>query len=322
MRFSPSKYIKMKSKKADSKIEYDIIIVGAGPAGICAGIYAARQKLKTLIITRNIGGQLSLAASVENWPGIKSISGFDLLKTFEDHLKQYDITIKNGEILGIVKDGNDFVVETSDKKFSCRVVIVTAGRISRKLNVPGENKYLGKGVSSCATCDAPLFSGKEVAIAGTGNTAMNVVLLLSKYAKKVNIISKYDQLRGDRVWIDKINDLKKKGKIEIFHSSKTTEIIGDKFVSAIKIEHCGKEKTLKVDGIFVEIGMTPETEFIDFVNKNEKGEITVNNNCETNARGVFAAGDCTNVPYKQIIISAGEGAKAALSASRYLRALE
>ncbi|MBU2523065.1 MAG: FAD-dependent oxidoreductase, partial [Nanoarchaeota archaeon] len=326
------------SKKSNSKNEYDIIIVGAGPAGIAAGIYTARQKLKTLMITKDIGGQLSLTASIENWPGIKSISGYGLLKTFEDHLKQYDLALENGEVLDIGKNGKGFVVKTPDKTFFCRAVIVTAGRISRKLNVPGENKYLGKGVSSCGTCDAPLFNGKEVAVAGTGNTAMNVVLLLSRYAKKINLISKYDKLKGDKVVVDRINDLKKKGKIEIFYSSKTLEIMGDdenpgfchagkrsisqhKFVNAIKIEHNGKEKILKVDGIFVEIGMTPETEFAD-VKKNEKGEIIVNNNCETDVKGIFAAGDCTDVPYKQIIISSGEGAKAALSASKYIDSLD
>lgn len=310
----------MAAKTKIAKNEYDVIIVGAGPAGMSAGIYVARQKLKALMITRDFGGQLSLASSVENWPGIKSISGFDLFKNFEEHLKQYSPEIENDEVLEVEKNAKGFIIKTSKKKFSCKAVIVTAGRISRKLNVPGENKFLGKGVSACATCDAPLFHGKEIAVAGTGNTAMNVVLLLTKYAKKVNIISKYDQLRGEKVWIDKINDLKKKGKIEIFYSSKTTEILGDKFVNAIKIEHNGKEKILKVDGVFVEIGMSPETEFVG-VNKNEKGEILINNKCETSEKGIFAAGDCTDVPYKQIIISAGEGSKAALSASRYIDSL-
>jgi len=310
----------MVAKTKMAKKEYDVIIVGAGPAGMAAGIYAARQKMNALMITRSVGGQLSLASSVENWPGIKSISGFDLFKNFEEHLKQYDLAMENGEVMEISRDKKRFTVKTSDKTFSCKAVIVTAGRISRKLNVPGENKYLGKGVSSCATCDAPLFGGKTVAIAGTGNTAMNVVLLLSKYAKKIYLISKYDQLRGEKVWIDRLSDLSKKGKLEVFYSSKTTEILGEKFVNAIKIEQGGKEKTLKVDGIFVEIGMTPETEFVE-VNKNEKGEILVNSKGETSEKGIFAAGDCTDVPYKQIVISSGEGAKAALSASKYIDSL-
>ena len=314
--------MKSKTKAQTKSKEYDIIIVGAGPAGMSAGIYAARQKLKTLMIARSLGGQLSLATSVENWPGIKSISGFELTKQFEEHLRQYDISIESEEVSEIRKSKKGFSVKTSNDEFSCKAVIVTAGRISRKLNVPGESRYLGKGISSCATCDAPLFGGKTVAVAGTGNAAMNVVMQLSKYAKKIILLSKYNKLKGDKVVIDRINDLKKKEKIEIFHSSKTLEIIGDKFVNAIRIEHGGKEKTLKVDGVFVEIGMTPETDFIDFVHKNEKGEIIVNNNCETNTKGVFAAGDCTNVPYKQIVISAGEGAKAALSASKYLDSLK
>lgn len=303
--------------KKESKI-YDLIIVGGGPAGITAGIYAARQKLKTLMITKSLGGQLTLSSSIENWPGIQSISGYDLMKSFENHLKSHDIKFENGEVDEINKSKNGFIVKTDEKSFPCRAVIITSGRISRKLDVPGEMTYFGKGVSSCATCDAPFFKDKKVAVAGTGNAAMNIVMELSKYAKEMILISKYDKLRGDKVMMDKLESLRKKKRLEISYSSKVLEIVGDKFVNAIRISQNGKDKTIDVSGVFVEVGMAPQTDFIDLIKKNEKGEIIVNSNCETNVKGIFAAGDCTNVPYKQVIIASGEGAKAALSAAKYL----
>lgn len=310
-----------REKSAKTEKKYDLIIIGGGPAGLSAGIYAARQKLKALMIAKDFGGQLLLTSSIENYLGFKQISGIELTKRFEEHFKGYNVPVEKNEVTEIAKKGGNFLIKAGEKEFESKAIIITAGRVSRKLNVSGENRFYGKGISSCSICDAPLFNGKTVSVIGTGNSAVNAVLHLAEYAKKIYLITKYDKLKGDKIKINKILELEKRRKIEILYEAKTLEVLGKDFVDAIKIRHKEKEKILKVDGIFIEIGMMPETEFIDFVEKTEKNEIIVNNQCESSIKGIFAAGDCTNSTEKQIITSAGEGCKAALNAAKYIAAL-
>jgi len=312
--------VKSKSEKIEKK--YDIIIVGGGSSAMSAGIYAARQKIKTLVVTREIGGQLSLITVIDNYLGFPNASGMDLIKKFSEHFNQYNLPVVKEEVHDIEKKGNSFIVKTDKNKFESKAVILATGRISKKLNVPGENKYYGKGISSCTICDAALFNGKTVSVIGTGDSALHAVLHLSAYAKKIYLLTKYDKLRGDKIRMEKVSNLEKQKKVEVLYQAKVTEVFGDQFLKGIKLEHNKKLRELKLDGVFIEIGMSPETEIIDFIEKNERGEILINSKNETNVKGIFAAGDCTNISEKQLIVAAGEGAKAALSASRYLETLE
>ncbi len=293
---------------------YDLIIVGGGPSAMSAALYAAREKINFLIISKESGGQLNLITKIDNYLGFQNSSGIEVLKKFKNHLNSYNINLIKDEVLNIKSNKKNFVLETKNKSFKCRSLIIATGRISRKLNVPGEIKYYGKGISSCTICDAALFNQKDVAVVGSGNSALQAVLHLSEFAKKIYLLTKYKKLKGDRMRIEELMKLTKKGKAKILYESKIKEIIGK-----IIIKHHNKLKTLEIDGMFIEIGMTPKTDMIDFVNKNEKNEIIINQNNETNVPGIFAAGDCTNIPAKQLAIAVGEGAKAALNSFNYLR---
>ncbi len=296
---------------------YDLIIIGAGPAGITAAVYAARKKMKTLVITKNIGGYASLSSAVENYIGYQFISGLELVKKFEEHLKSFDVEIKeNTEVLCVRKLNNHFKVETDKGEYECLTAIVATGRKPKLLGVPGEVKFRNRGVTYCATCDAPLFAGRDVAVIGGGNSAMDAAIQLMSIANKIYLININDDLSGDEVLIEKI---KKSDKVEILNNAKTKEILGDKFVNKIKIQvNKSVERTLDVQGVFIEIGSMPVKGPGCGVNTNEKDEIIVNQRCETDIPGLFAAGDVTDVPEKQIIVAAGQGAIASLSAFKYI----
>jgi len=295
---------------------YDLIIIGAGPAGITAAVYAARKRLNTLVITGDIGGQAALSGDIENYTGYQFITGPDLSGKFEEHMRKYDIVLREGEFAtGLNKSGDTITVATAKASYEGRTVIIASGKRTRELNVPGEKEFKNRGLTYCATCDAPLFANKDVAVIGGGNSALDAALQLIAIANKVYLINISSQLTGDAVMRDKI-ELDRKAAI--FNSSRVTAILGDKFVDAIKISTPDGEKRLDVKGVFVEIGLMPNTEFLSRVERNQSGEIKITNRNETNIPGVFAAGDVTDVPEKQIIIAAGEGSKAALSAFRYL----
>ena len=296
---------------------YDLIIAGAGPAGITAAVYAARKKMKTLVITKNIGGYAASSAAVENYIGYQFISGAELAKKFEEHLKSFDVEIKeNSEVLCIRKLENHFKVETDKGEYECLTAIVATGRKPRLLGVPGEVAFKNRGVTYCATCDAPLFAGKDVAVIGGGNSAMDATIQLMSIANKIYLININNNLAGDEIMIEKI---KKSDKVEILNNTKAKEIMGDKFVNNIKLQvNKSIERILDVQGVFIEIGSMPVKGPGCGVNTNEKDEIIVNERCETDVPGLFAAGDVTDVPEKQIIVAAGQGAIASLSAFKYL----
>jgi alkyl hydroperoxide reductase subunit F len=295
---------------------YDLIIIGAGPAGLTASVYAARKRMNFLVISRDIGGQAVWSAEISNYPGYQFISGPDLVAKFEEHLRTYDIVVKENErVVDLRKIGTKIIVKTDKAVYDSRTCVVASGKRSKELGVPGEREFKNKGVTYCATCDGPLFAGKEVAVIGGGNSALDAALQLMKICRHTYILNAMPALSGDEVMREKVEH---NPAVTVLNNTQVTAIGGDVFVNAVQIQRNGKEEQLSVQGIFVEIGLMPNSDFAPDLEKNERGEIRVNCRVETNVPGIFAAGDVTDVPEKQIVIAAGEGAKASLGAFRYL----
>ena len=308
---------------------YDVIIIGAGPAGTASGIYCARKKLKTLVLTKDFVGQVGKTSQIDNWPGEMGISGQELMKKFTSHLKEFanlpekekDLFVKeNREVKVVKKEKEGFSVETDNReKFQSRVIIVATGRDPRPLEVPGEKELISKGVSYCPICDAPFFKDKGVAVIGGGNSGLEAALDLTRYAKRIFILERSNKLIGDEFLQEKA---KKKNKIQIHLSKEVKEIIGKEKVQALSYRdtETGKEFQVPVEGVFVQIGSIPATGFLHkLVEFNKEDEIGVDfQSCGTSCSGIFAAGDVNNGKWKQIVIAAGEGARAALAAYDYL----
>ncbi len=299
---------------------YDVIIIGGGPAGITAGIYAARKKLKTLLITKEWGGQVTKAIEIENWPGIKKISGMDLMKQMTEHLKNFEIEIKeNKEVIDLDKNGDNFIINDGEEKYEARTVVIATGKIPRSLNIPGEDQFKGKGVSICSTCDAPMFKDKDVAVIGGGNAGFGVALDMIKYAKKVYILEFFEEMKGDPITKEK---LAQSGIVEFITNVSVKEIKGTKFVESLVYEDrkTGEDSEINVGGVFISVGMSAKVGFAEkWVELNKVGEIVIDKNNNTKTPGLFAAGDITDIKYEQITIACGEGAKAMLAATDYLK---
>ena len=303
---------------------YELIIIGGGPAGMTAAVYAARKKINTLLITGDIGGQGLTTWLVENYMGYQFIEGRELMQKFEEQVKQFptDVKIevgKRAERLSKVDGGFEVGTDRSET-YQAKAVIVATGKRPRQLNVPGEKELLGRGVTYCAICDGPLFADMKVAVIGGGNSALEAADDMVKIADHVYLIS-LTTLTGDQILIDKV---KGASNLTIFLQHEVLEIKGENSVEGIRIRDLKskKEKELEVGGIFVEIGLTPNSELVkELVTLNRLGEIEVNCGSETGVPGFFAAGDVTSVPDKQIVVAAGEGAKAVLQAHRYLQRL-
>jgi len=305
---------------------HDVIIVGGGAAAMSAAIYSARKKLSTLIITDEFGGQTSLQPEICNYPGFLEKDGYVLMKNMRKQTDDLGVEIKetadgiqevsfrddHGKEIFTLKDKNGNIYEG-------RSVIIASGKKPRKLGVPGEDEFYNKGVTYCATCDAPLFGGKTVAVVGGGNTGLDSALLLSKYADKVYVLESSDKIKGDQVTQDK---LKESGLTEFLINAEMKEIKGKKFVNAIvyKDKTSGEERELAVDGVFIAIGMIPNSDFLKGVcDLNQWGEVVISPRTNATSHvGVFAAGDITDVSEKQTVIAAGEGAKAALQCYKWL----
>ncbi|TSC94825.1 MAG: glucose-inhibited division protein A [Candidatus Berkelbacteria bacterium Athens1014_28] len=297
-------------------MKYDVIIIGGGPAGISAAIYTSRRLLKTLVITKEVGGQVVKTPDIENYPGFDLISGPDLAGKFIEQAKKFGTEIVHDEVIHLEKKADKFVISGQKEKYFGKSLILAFGKVPRKLNIPGEKEFKGRGVSYCATCDAPFFKGKIVVVNGGGNSAFDATLLLSKIAKKVYLIHRRDEFRAEEILIDKV---KKAKNVEIITGATISEIKGDQIIKSIIYQKGGKDNEVEVDGVFVEVGYIVEDGLIkDFVEMDEKNQIKVAKDHSTSREGVFAAGDLTNSYYKQIVISAGEGAIAALSAAKYL----
>ncbi len=303
---------------------YDLIIIGGGPAGIAAGIYSARQRLKVLLIAKDFGGQMARkAVAIENYPGFEEISGLELVQRFEKHLRKQKIEIKRDEVAKLEKIGEEFSILTKSKnKFNSKSVIITSGGDPRPLEVPGEKEFIGRGVSYCSLCDGPFFSNKNIAVIGGGNSAFETAISLSNIAKKIYILETGPEIKADAENQEKA---KKAAKVEIITKAILKEIKGKEFVDSIVYQNgkTGENITLAVEGVFVEIGSQPATSFIkDLVEFNEKDEIKVDfETFQTKTPGLFAAGDVNIGKYKQIVTACGEGTKAALAAYDYLQSL-
>lgn len=303
---------------------YDLIIIGGGPAAFSAAIYAGRKKLKTLILTANIGGQIAQQPTVENYAGYLEKGGFKLAQNMKTQIKGLEtVELKEGvefKVAALAGKDGFFSVTCGKERFDCRSVIVAAGKHPRELGVPGEKEFYNKGVTYCAVCDAPLFAGKITAVVGGGNTALDFALLLAKFTEKVYLIHRRKEFTGDIVSLEKV---KTNAKIEIITDAVVEKISGDKFVSGAVVKNAvsGETKEIKLEGVFVAIGSVPNTDFVkNLVKLNEYGEIIIDHKtCETDIPGIFAAGDITDVVEKQAIIAAGDGAKAALSADKWLQ---
>jgi alkyl hydroperoxide reductase subunit F len=298
---------------------YDLIIIGGGPGGVAAGIYAARKKMKTALVTDTFGGQSLVSSSIENWIGTKSISGFDLAKALEEHLRaQSGIDIVDGDLVSAVikkSDEGTFVVTTKNgKTLETKYILLTSGSRRKRLGVPGEDKFDGKGVVFCTTCDAPLFGGKTVAVVGGGNSALEGVEDLLHYAAKIYLFVRSEVLRGDPVTQEKV---KADARVTILWNSIIEEIKGDGFVNGVtyKDVKTGESKELPLDGVFVEIGLVPNSDFVkDLVALDAFGKVVVDHKTQqTSCPGIWAAGDVSDVLYDQNNISVGDAVKATLN---------
>ncbi|HHH84599.1 MAG TPA: FAD-binding protein, partial [Firmicutes bacterium] len=305
----------------EEKVIYDTIIIGGGPAGMNAALYAARKGLKTGIITFDIGGQVLNTSEVENYIGTPSILGPDMADAWKNHMLRYNVEVYEFvHAEKIEKKDRFFKVHTDDGKvFTSRTLILATGKRSRPMDVPGEKEFTGRGVAYCATCDAPLYGGKTVAVVGGGNSAIEAIVDLGKIAKKIYVFQFLEDFTADKAVQEKIDPYRE--KMEIYFNTMVARCEGDTKLTHAVIRNrlSGEEKTISLDGLFVEIGLIPNTEFLKgFVELNKHGEIVVDKHGATSVEGVFAAGDVTDVPFKQIVIAAGEGARAALAASEYL----
>ena len=321
------------SHKKDNEL-LDLIIIGASAAGLSASIYAARRNLNFRVLSTNIGGEVALSGDVDNWLGIEHTTGVQLAQDFEKHARSYNVQIDNGhEVTKIEQEGNIHLVYarygSKEKVYRTKAIIIASGIHPRSLGIPGEEELKNKGVTYCTVCDGPLYKRKTTATVGAGNAAVESALMMAGISKKVYLISKYPndpKLQGgfpkaETVLINKVRAL---SNVEIIYNASTTDILGETKVTGLRytdeVSRNGKE--LSVDGVMEHIGMIPNSRFIDCVKKNDQQEIEISLTCQTSCTGIFAAGDVTHIPFKQIVISAGKGATAALSAIDYINRWE
>ena len=308
-----------KTVDLDTEKIYDVLIIGGGPAGLTAAVYCMRKGVSTALITDEIGGQVTSTTEIENYMGYMYIEGEELVDKFEDQVKQFEIAYQsNKRVKSITDDKINQVTLEDGTTYQAKSIIVAAGKSSRKINCPGEERLTGKGVAYCAICDAPLYADKEVVIVGGGNSAIEAAIDLAKIAEKVTIIQLLDHLTADEILIERLEDY---DNVDILFEHEVAKIEGENKVENIVVQDTqqNNKQDITADGIFIEIGWIPNTNFVEGVLQlNDYNEIMVDCKCRTNKEGIFAAGDITNVPFKQIIIASGEGAKAALSACDYV----
>lgn len=306
-----------KSDAVSSTKEYDVVVIGGGPAGSAAAIYSSRKGLKVAVLAERIGGQVKETVGIENLISTPKTTGEELAANMKTHMKDYPIdilehrSVEKIDLAGNIKE----ITVAGGEKFTTPALIVATGASWRKLNVEGESKYIGKGVAFCPHCDGPFYKGKHVAVVGGGNSGIEAAIDLAGICSKVTVFEFLEELKADKVLQEKARSLP---NVEIFLNSQTTEVIGNgEKVTGIKIKDraTNQERVVDLDGIFVQIGLAANSsKFKEVVNTNKFGEIEIDAHCRTNVKGIYAAGDVTTVPYKQIVIAMGEGAKAALTA--------
>ncbi len=300
---------------------YDLVIIGNGPAGLSAGIYAVRYGLDTLILEKDvISGQIALTDIVENYPGFSSIAGMELMDKFKEHAQEAGVTTEDGEVLNIKSDGDKKIISTDEGEIEAKAVIIATGANPQHLGVPGEEEFAGRGVSYCATCDGPFFRGKNVAVIGGGDSAITDALILSNLASKVYIVHRRDELRATKVLKDRAFS---KNNIEFICDTVLEEIVGSDDVNGsvekmiLKNVKSGAIKEMAMNGVFIYVGIVPNTDFID-VDKNKAGFIITNDRMETSVDGIYAAGDCRVTPLRQVVTAVSDGAIAAASAHEFV----
>lgn len=302
---------------------FDLAIIGGGPAGVSAGVYAARKKLKTIIVTEVFGGQSTDSMGIENWIGTKKITGPDFGKMLEEHLRLYasdSIEIKTGErVTNISKSDGNFKIETGNNSYSAKTVLITTGSTRKKLEVPGGKEFENKGITYCASCDGPLFADQDVAVIGGGNAAFETAAQLLAYAKSVTLVNRSNEFRADEMTVEKVLSHK---NMRVVKNAIVKEVKGDKFVNTLVCEVNGVEKEIPVTGIFVEIGLVPTTDFASkLISLNKYGQIPVDpKNQRTELDGLWAAGDSTDGLYHQNNIASGDAVKALEDIYLYIHA--
>ena len=301
---------------------YDTIIIGNGPAGLSAAIFAARSNLKTMVIGEKLGGQAADAHLIENYPGFPSISGMELMSKFEDHAKSQGVEIIYGRAERFEKKEGTFKIISGKEHYEGKTLILALGTTTRKLNIPGETEYLGRGVSYCATCDGAFFKDKTVAVIGGGDAALSATLYLAGIAKKIYLIHRRQGFRGEPI---KLKRVKESENVELVLDAVPTGILGENIVTGLKVKNVinNTEKEIKLQGVFIEVGSTPTTVMAKElgVNLDKAGYIKVDNKQDTNIPGIFAAGDITTSSnyFRQIITAASEGSIAADSAFKFIK---
>jgi len=300
--------------------EYDIVIIGAGPAGLAAGLYAARARRKTLLVEKNItGGQIALTAAIENYPGIVDINGFDLGQAMQQQAETYGMETAYAAVEAIEpQEDKRHLIRTNEGDYLAKALIITSGADYNRLNVPGEERLTGRGVSYCATCDAAFFKDMEVAVVGGGDAAMDEGLFVARYASRVYIIHRRDQLRASAVLQERAFA---NPKLSFIWNTVVEEIRGEEAVESLRLRNVvtGEESDLTVAAVFIFIGQTPNTSFLDGLVEMDGGKhVIVNAWMETSTPGVFAAGDVRNDSARQVISAAGDGATAAIRADHYI----
>lgn len=301
------------------KVSCDVLIVGSGVTGLATAMYSARFNLKPIVVGDTPGGVITLTDDVSNYPGFKKLTGQELAEKMREHALDYDVDIRNDFIEVIQKKGKLFVAESSDSIFEAKTVVLATGTKNRKLNVPGETEFTGKGVHTCALCDAPFYKNKVVAVIGGSDSAAKEALLLSQHTKKVYIIARGNKIRPEPINGKKVEESK---KIEVILNTNVTKIVGDKKVTHIILDkpHEGSNE-LKLDGIFVEIGHIPLSDLAKHLGAklNDKGEVMINRNSETSVPGLFAAGDVVDIEFKQAITGVAQGVTASYFAYQYIQ---
>jgi thioredoxin reductase (NADPH) len=303
---------------------YDVIIIGGGPAGLTAGLYTSRARLRTLLIEKGLfGGQITTTELIENYPGFPNgITGAELSQLMEDHAKRFGLEMVSQDVLDVRLEGEQKVIRTYESEYDAKVLIVSSGTEYKKLGIPGEEELIGRGVSFCATCDAAFFQDNRIVVVGGGDSALTEALFLTKFAKEVTIIHRRDALRATKIYQERAFA---NPKIKFLWNSVIQEIKGDHTVQSILVKDVktGVMKEFETEGVFLFVGIEPKTVFLKgLVQMDVAGYILANENCETSVKGIFAAGDCRKKLLRQITTAVGDGATAAFAAEKYLEAKE
>ena len=306
--------------KAEDARPYEVIIIGGGPAGLTAGLYTSRARLRTLLIENAIcGGQMTTTEMIENYPGFpQGVTGDELSRLMEEQSRRFGMGTVNQEVAEITLEENLKRVRTNESSYLCDTLIVCTGAEYRKLGVPGEKEYAGKGVSYCATCDGAFFQDANIVVVGGGDSALTEALFLTKFVKELTIIHRRDALRATKIYQERALS---NPKIKFMWNSVVCEVKGDQVVRSVVVKNVktGELNEFKAEGVFLFVGLSPRTEFLKgLVNLDEAGYISTNENCETSVKGIFAAGDCRKKLLRQVATSVGDGATAAFAAEKYL----